>query len=87
MSYEGYWEHICIEGHHTSAGAHEDLRDSCEVCGASITHFRSVDITNGFEPSNPSSHRGCKEVIGSEDVVTERLLYRAAGTLWREVNE
>lgn len=84
MSYEGYKQLICETGHIVNIDCHDDDPQACRICGAVFTHSKSIDMTNGYEPENPYTHEGAREVIGVEEVVTERLLYRPVGNLWSE---
>ena len=87
MSYEGYREYVCETGHLLRVDCNEDDQSKCRICSAPFTHWKSVDMTNGYEPDNPSTHSGATEVIGSEEVITERLLHRPVGTLWNTAKE
>lgn len=48
MSWEGYHQYICEEGHSFSGDAHDDVRDvECPACGALVKWFNVVNLTNG----------------------------------------
>lgn len=47
MSYEGYSEHLCGEGHYTATGAYY-FEEGCP-CGKPFVFSHSVDQTNGVE--------------------------------------
>lgn len=59
MSYEGYEQLICANGHYAERDCYEDCDAPCNVCGAEIADRRSVDQTN--DSGNP----------GDIEVVTE----------------
>lgn len=49
MSYEGWTQVLCKNGHEFSIGQYED-RHPCPHCGAEIVWSHEVDLTNGCEP-------------------------------------
>jgi len=46
MSYEGYVQLLCEEGHQTSYGVYDYDRDKLCRCGAKFVWRNSVDVTN-----------------------------------------
>ena len=86
MSYEGYLQTICENGHELSFDCNEDTPEFCRICHCQITHTKSVDMTNGYEADNPSTHDGSVEVLGEEEYIMTRRLVRPVGTLWCEVS-
>lgn len=51
MSFEGYYEALCEDGHLTNIDQFSDLEkgDPCNVCGKPIKYIHVVDQTNGSE--------------------------------------
>ena len=51
MSFEGYYEALCEDGHLTNIDQFSDLEtgDPCSVCGKPIKYIHVVDQTNGIE--------------------------------------
>ena len=52
MSYEGYWQVLCENGHQDSFDCFvknfQDLKDgACSKCGEKFVWVNSVDLTNG----------------------------------------
>ena len=48
MSYEGYEQLICENGHYWVIGCHDFVDDArCPQCNAKVKHWNSVDVTNG----------------------------------------
>jgi hypothetical protein len=46
MSYEGYTEHLCANGHHWAHDCYEDEK-ACPRCGKPSVWCHHVDQTNG----------------------------------------
>lgn len=77
MSYEGYEEHICENGHHWtldagfySFGQPEDSGPdfyNCPHCGKPAKYMASVDQTNGYYEDDPSTFAAPKKEVGFED--------------------
>lgn len=67
MSYEGYREYLCSSGHYWTADAYDDDLHECPHCGARMTHWHSVDATNGRDESDPNTMPAPKEAIGRDD--------------------
>ena len=66
MSYEGYVQYICEDGHYTVTDAYEVFYDNCN-CGKCMKWHCSVDVTNGYEESCPETKPGLMEKIGWND--------------------
>ncbi len=50
MSYEGYVEKLCSNGHLSSVDAHDDYEeDKCHRCKKPFVFIHHVDQTNGIE--------------------------------------
>lgn len=47
MSYEGYREHLCPNGHKGACDAYDRDPIACPECGERWIKIRSVDQTNG----------------------------------------
>lgn len=72
MSYEGYTQYLCSNGHTWKLDAGEFLEPSsikfnCPKCGAKPTHYADVDETNGFVEDDPSTFDAPLTVIRQED--------------------
>lgn len=65
MSYKGYYQCICENGHRFDYDVHN--RENCE-CGAKAVFSNSVDQTNGYEEGYVSDKDWEKFRISSEDV-------------------
>ena len=50
MSYEGYEQLLCKNGHPCGIDCYATRPDKCEVCGADIVWYYPVDVTNGSDP-------------------------------------
>jgi hypothetical protein len=46
MSYEGYDQILCANGHFTTRDAYDDREDTCSFCGAEFVWRNDVDQTN-----------------------------------------
>lgn len=56
MSYEGYDQLLCENGHYFTADTYEDTDHEtwrCEICGAQLAWWNAVDVTNGSFDVNP----------------------------------
>ena len=94
MSYEGYEEYLCENGHYMTANCYDSVWPQCRSCGHSFSHWHAVDQTNGTEENNPNTMPAPKEEIGFEDVwqedhygnkyATKIILYRPLSE-WKEV--
>lgn len=67
MSYEGFVEFLCEQGHYHTCDCNDSYPKTCEVCGGSINYRHSVDTTNGYNEEYPSTCRGPKTEIGFDD--------------------
>ena len=47
MSYEGFTQALCTNGHYQECDCHDDPADPCPECGAAIVWRNEVDVTNG----------------------------------------
>lgn len=52
MSYEGYAEYLCVNGHHSSVDAYSDNLRWCNYCGEALRYRHAVDQTNGTSPAS-----------------------------------
>lgn len=81
MSYEGYTEHLCSQGHYSTCDAYaENL--SCPICNAEIVWTHGVDQTNDSgNPALPKLRVKKKEVFkfckhcGSKTFLTHKQYY------------
>lgn len=56
MSFEGYMQYLCPEGHEFHVGAFEETdNDVCPHCGQLPVWCHTVDQTNGTNPEDPST--------------------------------
>ncbi len=61
MSYTGYEEYICLNGHYWTKDAYccygEDHfnQSKCPICGAAIAWYNVVNTTNGSYEINPDT--------------------------------
>jgi len=69
MSWEGYVQVICINGHYSTADGYGDYPEKCPDCGAAVAETNLVDETNGCE-GNPCQC-GAKAVVEVEPPVYE----------------
>lgn len=67
MSYEGYSEYLCENGHYTACDVTVDEPATCWFCGARWQFYHAVDQTNGIEEENPSTMPAPKREIGIDD--------------------
>lgn len=49
MSYEGYVERLCVDGHLFTYDVYEGLPENCPTCQKEWAFSHSVDQTNGIE--------------------------------------
>lgn len=77
MSYEGYEEFICENGHYWAVdasvliyGSDEERKFAyiCPHCKKMAQYQCSVDETNGSDPSCPQTLAGTKTEVGFDDV-------------------
>jgi len=47
MSYEGYYQLICEQGHYWTEDCYGSPEGQCKVCGSKIAWSNSVNYTNG----------------------------------------
>ena len=67
MSYEGYYEWLCENGHYSASNCYAPEPKKCRVCGARIAHRCGVDQTNGVDPECPYTMPGKKRKVGTDD--------------------
>lgn len=67
MSYEGYNEYLCENGHYNVVDCYYDDIKICS-CNSKMKYYHSVDITNGYEENNPSTFPAEKTEIGFDDI-------------------
>lgn len=68
MSYEGYTEYLCENGHYCTADTCDDDPDVCPICDSKLQYFHMVDLTNGEDDTNPNTMIASKTRIKSEDI-------------------
>lgn len=47
MSYEGYTQTLCINGHYKEIDCNDNIEKYCKKCKKELVWFNSVDLTNG----------------------------------------
>ncbi len=69
MSYEGFEEYLCEEGHLTTCDTMSDIPLLCEagvniasICGKRIVWNRSIDTTNGYDEDDMNMNKDKLEV-------------------------
>jgi hypothetical protein len=67
MSYEGYDEYLCANGHYGAFDVYQDTPKECR-CGAAWAWYHSVDQTNGWDESDPVCCDAPKIEIGGDPV-------------------
>lgn len=84
MSYEGYHEFLCVNGHHSRVDCNAGDPEACPRCGSPMDFWNSVDLTNGQEDDCPYTMPAPKVEIGTEAVTVRVPLYRPApDSRWR----
>lgn len=77
MSYEGYEEFICVNGHYWADDALSLMHASnsekksalvCPHCKKKAQYTCSVDQTNGMDESDPDTLSGPKVEVGFDDL-------------------
>lgn len=97
MSYSGFTEQLCVNGHYSAHDVWGDEPLVCAACGSAFHYCHGVDQTNGYDESHASTCRAPKEQIGSEDIwqedhlgniyATRRRRYAPLGDgVWVKVN-
>jgi hypothetical protein len=71
MSYEGYVEYLCENGHYCQNGAYETDHTRCPLCNGKLTYINFVDETNGEDKDDPCTMPAETEVIGNHKVAEE----------------
>ena len=99
MSYEGFEEYLCEDGHYTTQDAMAWMHgcggsEICSVCQKRIAWSHAVDETNGYDEDHPGTCCAPKIPNGFTDewhvdhygnrFATKRQQYRpSAGSDWR----
>lgn len=47
MSFEGYYQMLCANGHYITVDVYEDTPKKCAECGTGFVWVNTVDETNG----------------------------------------
>lgn len=71
MSYEGYEEYLCENGHYTTVQCYDFADCSNCSCGAKFVCQHSVDQTNGYDEEDDSTFAAAKVEIGWDDVTNQ----------------
>jgi len=67
MSYSGFEEYICVNGHYYASDCYDSI-DVCPQCNGQKAFQHFVDQTNGKDANNPDTFSADKKLIGQEDV-------------------
>lgn len=86
MSYEGYEEFLCVNGHHSIVDAFDDDPTCCPQCGARLAYRHSVDETNGVEEGLPDTMPAPTRVVAYE-VRTIRVPLHVPVSEWVKIAE
>ncbi len=78
MSYEGYVEYICEDGHYYTIDVYDTIdafdetlkskSSACKFCDKAIRYIHHVDQTNGYEESDLGTCDGKKKLLGYQEV-------------------
>lgn len=87
MSYEGYTEFLCKEGHYFCMDCCDDGVTRCPRCGATVAYTNSVDQTNGEDPDLPCTMPGPKKLVEkrSRRITVDDSIYEPDGPRWRKL--
>ncbi len=69
MSYEGYYQYLCANGHLRICDCNMDDDSPCEHCGAEMVWVNCVDVTNGSHDEAGTRIDGYVEL----EIAVERL--------------
>ena len=75
MSYEGYVEKLCANGHLVIHDAYQDVDTSCH-CGAAFVFRHDVDETNGLVLDDPRTKPYPFEVAVEPEFIVCSLGYK-----------
>jgi hypothetical protein len=75
MSYEGFEQYLCENGHYHTFDAYEDVPKSCPFCDKRWAWRHSVDQTNGEIRGCPGTRPVRLKQIGEEEVTIMRPIY------------
>ena len=68
MSFEGFNEYLCENGHYFSCDVFMDQPVQCPVCRARLKYSRMVDQTNGIIEGEPGTYPAELVTIGYTDI-------------------
>jgi hypothetical protein len=101
MSYEGFEEFLCVNGHYHSYDVYAGMPCKCPECGEVWKWWHAVDGTNGIVEDDPGTNWAPKNSLGHEDewkedhygnkYAVKKLLYSPAlingDGVWRRYRE
>lgn len=87
MSYEGYTEYLCANGHHFTVDCYDVAPPGCPRCSSPLAWEHAVDETNGYDESRPGTCEAPKKLVRTELVEVEVPVYRPAGPGWRSLEK
>jgi hypothetical protein len=97
VSYSGYREFLCANGHYARTDCWDDDPSECSFCKAKIAQRNSVDTTNGQNDDEAWSMPAAKHPAGFDDkwhqdhygnrYATKVLKYKPKGEQWRTVEQ
>ena len=70
MSYEGFTQALCANGHYQECDCHDNPVDPCPECGAEIVWRNEVDVTNGSWDEHNNRIDGYVELFPAEETKT-----------------
>ena len=95
MSFEGYYQYICVNGHQWSGTIWMLGDEECLVCHAPFEFEHMVDRTNGTVEDDPSTFAAPMKVIGFTDkwntdhhgnkYATKIRTYIPVGSRWKRL--
>jgi hypothetical protein len=68
MSYEGYKEQLCTNGHYSAQDVYADQPEACPHCGAPFEFVHGVDQTNGYDEELDYTFDAAKIEKGFSDI-------------------
>lgn len=98
MSFEGYYQNICKNGHESFRGlwdgdfydgSYDDSELTCKECGAKLRYTRLIDTTNGIDENDSQTQTAKTVVIGFVSTPTKdiKLVKPYNLTEWRELKD
>ena len=83
MSWEGYTQRLCKNGHLLSSTDYIDEAEPCLVCGAGQVWWNQVDLTNGSYDDDGNRIDGGVELEETDESKLERCKCNKCGNVHR----